>query len=49
LGGGDAVGHDPFAAGLINRRLVAVRQGHIKAATARGNSGGEAGRPAGES
>ena len=44
--GGQAIGHDAFAASLIDGRHGAIGQRDIQAAAARGESGGETGRSA---
>ena len=41
--GGEAIGHDTFAAGLIDRRHTAIGEGDLQTAAARGESGGESG------
>ena len=44
--GGQAIGHDAFAASLIDGRHGAIGQRDIQAAAARGDGGGQTGRSA---
>jgi len=43
---GQAIGHETFAAGLIDRRCRAIRQSDIQAAATRGDGGGKPCGPA---
>jgi hypothetical protein len=43
---GQAIGHDAFAAGFVDRGNGAIRDGHVEAARANSDSGGETRRSA---
>ena len=45
-GGGQAIGHDAFTAGLVDGRNGAIGESDVEAAAARGDGGGEPSRSA---